>query len=122
MKRLLAVGVMLGSLLPALAPAQNLVTEIRTGKGVVDRNITEETTTFARGEKAYLWLRAEGGVGETVTVTWKVNDQSYPVELKIGGSPWRTWASKTLHVAGTWTVTVTDAAGATLNESIITVE
>ncbi len=82
------------------------MTDAKLGKNVVDREITDETTTFAVGEKAYLWLRVEGGTGETLTVVWKINDLEFPVDLSIGGSPWRTWATKTLHLAGDWSVTV----------------
>ena len=122
MKRLLAGFAMLALLVPALAFAQNLVTDAKLGKNVVDRQITDETTTFAVGEKAYLWLRVEGGAGETLKVVWKTADQEYPVDLRIGGSPWRTWATKTLHLPGDWTVTVTDAAGNTLNEATLKVQ
>ena len=122
MKKLLAAFAMLALFVPALAFAQNLVTDAKLGRNVVDREITDETTTFAVGEKAYLWLRVEGGTGETLKVIWKINDQEYPVDLRIGGSPWRTWATKTLHLAGDWTVTVTDAAGNTLNEATLKVQ
>ena len=122
MKKLLAAFAMLALFVPALAFAQNLVTDAKLGKNVVDREITDETTTFAVGEKAYLWLRVEGGTGETLKVIWKIDDQEYPVDLRIGGSPWRTWATKTLHLAGDWTVTVTDAAGNTLNEASLKVQ
>ncbi len=122
MKKLLAAFAMLALFVPALAIAQNLVTDAKLGRNVVDREVTDETTTFAVGEKAYLWLRVEGGTGETLKVVWKVNDQEFPVDLRIGGSPWRTWATKTLHIAGDWTVTVTDAAGNTLNEVTLKVQ
>ena len=122
MKRLLAAFAMLAIFVPAMAFAQNLVTDAKLGKNVVDREVTDETTTFAVGEKAYLWLRVEGGTGETLTVVWKVNDLEFPVDLSIGGSPWRTWATKTLHIPGDWTVTVSDAAGNTLNEATLTVQ
>ncbi len=122
MKKLLAAFAMLALFVPALAFAQNLVTDAKLGRNVVDREVTDETTTFAVGEKAYLWLRVEGGTGETLTVVWKVNDLGFPVDLRIGGSPWRTWATKTLHIAGDWTVTVTDAAGNTLNEVTLKVQ
>ena len=122
MKKLLAAFAMLALFVPALAFAQNLVTDAKLGRNVVDRQITDETTTFAMGEKAYLWLRVEGGTDETLTVVWKVNDLEFPVELRIGGSPWRTWANKTLHIAGDWTVTVSDAAGNTLNEASLKVQ
>ncbi len=122
MKKFLALCVMLALLVPALAFPAGKIAEAKLGKSVVDRNIADETTTFAPGEKAYLWLKVEDAAGETLTVTWKINDQAYPATLSIGGTPWRTWASKTLYIAGEWTVTVTDAAGATLNESSFTVK
>ncbi len=122
MNKLLALFAMLALLVPALAFAAGKVAEAKLGKNIVDRKIADETTTFAAGEKAYLWLKVEDAAGETLTVTWKINDQTYPATLNIGGTPWRTWASKTLHIAGEWTVTVIDAAGATLNESKITVK
>ena len=122
MKKLFAVFAMLAMFVPALAFAQNLVTDAKLGKNVVDREVTDETTTFAVGEKAYLWLRVEGGTGETLTVVWKINDLEFPADLSIGGSPWRTWATKTLHIAGDWTVTVTDTAGNTLNEATLKVQ
>ena len=122
MKRLLAAFAMLAIFVPAMAFAQNLVTDAKLGKNVVDRQVTDETTTFAVGEKAYLWLRVEGGTGETLTVVWRTSDLEFPVDLRVGGSPWRTWATKTLHLAGDWTVTVTDAAGNTLNEVALKVQ
>jgi len=122
MKKLFAALAMLALFVPALAFGQNLVTDAKLGKNVVDRQITDETSTFAVGEKAYLWLRVEGGTGETLTVVWKVNDLEFPVDLSIGGSPWRTWATKTLHLPGDWTVTVTDTAGNTLNEATLKVQ
>ena len=122
MNKLLALFAMLALLVPALAFAAGKVAEAKLGKNIVDRKIADETTTFLAGEKAYLWLKVEDAAGETLTVTWKINDQTYPATLNIGGTPWRTWANKTLHIAGEWTVTVIDAAGATLNESKITVK
>ena len=122
MKKLLALFAMLALLVPALAFPAGKVAEAKLGKSVVDRKVADETTTFAPGEKAYLWLKVEDAAGETLTVTWAINDQNYQATLHIGGTPWRTWASKTLHIAGEWAVTVTDAAGATLNESRFTVK
>ncbi len=122
MNKLLALCSMLALLVPALAFPAGKVAEAKLGKGIVDRTITDETTTFAPGEKAYLWLKVEDATGEALTVTWKINEQAYPATLNIGGTPWRTWASKSLFIAGEWTVTVTDAAGATLNETKFTVK
>ena len=122
MKKLFAACALLALLVPALAFPAGKVAEAKLGKGIADRMVTDETTIFAPGEKAYLWLNVEDASGETLTVTWKINDQSFPATLSIGGSPWRTWASKTLHLAGDWTVTVSDSAGATVSETKLTVK
>lgn len=121
MSRFFAVCATLAVLLPAAAFADAGVVEARLGNHINDREIAGETSTFAPGEKAYLWMKVRGAAGEKLTVTWRINDQVYPAELEIDGDPWRTWASKTLHIAGEWTVTVADAAGATLYESRLTV-
>ena len=111
---LFAAAVLLFS--SAAVSAQALeVSEAKLGKGVQNREIVDEATTFAVNEKAYLWLRVTGGPGE-INVTWSIGDHSDTVPLKIGGSPWRTWANKTLWQAGDWKVTVTDSAGQVLKE------
>lgn len=122
MKRFSAVCAMLAFLVPVPALAAGKITEAKLGKNVVDRKVANESSVFAPGERAYLWMKVDDAAGETLTVTWEINGQTYPAELKIGGSPWRTWASKSLHIAGEWTITVTDAAGAKLHESKLTVK
>jgi hypothetical protein len=104
------------ALIPLAARAQGLeVAEAKLGKGVQDREIVEETATFAVNDKAYLWLRVTGGTG-AVKVTWTNGDFTDSVPLEIGGSPWRTWATKTVWRAGEWKVTVTDSEGNPLKE------
>ena len=98
------------------------VAEAKLGKTVENRELSDETTTFALNDRAYLWLRVVGGPADSITVTWKTGDQSYESRLNIGGSPWRTWSYKTCYVAGPWTVTVTDAQGTVLKELSFTVE
>jgi hypothetical protein len=98
------------------ASAQSLeVSEAKLGKDVQNRDIVDETTTFAVNEKAYLWLRVTGGPGD-IKVNWSIGDHTDSVPLKIGGSPWRTWANKTLWQAGEWKVTVTDGSDQVLKE------
>jgi hypothetical protein len=98
------------------------VRDAKLGKDVQNKQIVDTTTTFALNEKAYLWLRLVGGPSDSITVTWKTGDQSFPAKLNVGASPWRTWSYKTLSVAGNWTVTVTDAGGKTLKEISFTVK
>jgi hypothetical protein len=97
------------------------VTDAKLGKSVENREIKDETTTFAVGDKAFIWLKVTGGPGD-LKVNWKMGDMTDTVTLTIGGSPWRTWSSKTLGKAGSWTVTVTDDAGTTLKELTFTVQ
>ncbi len=92
------------------------VIDAKLGKDVQNKKIVDTTSTFAVNEKAYLWMRLTGGPADSISVTWKTGDQSYPTKLNVGGSPWRTWSYKTLDTAGSWTVTVTDAEGTVLKE------
>lgn len=123
MKKIATLVLSLLLALPAArALAEATVTEVKLGKAVVDRNIANESAEFAVGEKAFLWVKVEGAADQTLTVTWVQGDNKYPVELKVGGSPWRTWASKTLQSAGSWSVTVSDSAGKVLKEMTLTVK
>jgi len=109
--------------LPLTASSQGLqVADAKLGKGVQDRNITEEATTFAVNDKVYLWLKLTGAGSDAVKVNWKVGDSTDTVTLKVGGSPWRTWSSKTAWKAGDWTVTITDAGDQVLKELKFTVQ
>ena len=92
------------------------VTEAKLGTDVQNRELVGEATQFEVNQKVYLWLKITGGTGEDLTVTWKQGDKTYATTLKVGGSPWRTWAYKTAAIAGTWTVTVSDASGNALKE------
>jgi len=92
------------------------VIDAKLGKDVQNKKIVDTTSTFTVNEKAYLWMRLTGGPADSITVTWKTGDQSYPTKLNVGGSPWRTWSYKTIDAAGSWTVTVTDAEGTVLKE------
>lgn len=122
MKKMIALCATLALGIPALTFAAGSVAEAKLGKGIADREISEESHAFALNERAWLWLRVVDGAGETLTVTWANGDQSYPVTLDIGANAWRTWSNKALHLPGEWTVTVTDSAGATLHQATLTVE
>jgi len=98
------------------------MTDARLGKSIQDRMIADEETSFPVGSKAYLWLNVTGGSGDSITVTWKHGEKTYPTQLFIGGSPWRTWASKTVATIGEWSVSVSDQTGAVLKEMTFTVE
>ena len=121
-KSLLSFAVVLLFLAPTLLAAQEKKSEglkvkvAILGKGVENKKIVDTTDTFTVNEKAYLWMRISGGPADSITVTWKSGDQTYPSRLNVGANLWRTWSFKTLYTAGDWTVSVTDAAGKILKE------
>lgn len=103
------------------ATASIQVAEAKLGKSVENKDIKDEATTFAVGDKVFLWLKVTGGPGD-IKVNWKMGDSTAEVSLNVAGNPWRTWSSRTVSKAGSWTVTVTDASGATLKELTFTVQ
>ena len=122
MKRLVAVVCAVALWMPLLAWSEASITEAKLGTEIVDRQLSGETSTFSLNAKAFLWMRVTGGEGESITVTWKHGADEYPVTLSIGSNSWRTWSSKNLHLAGEWSITVTNAAGATIYETTLTVQ
>lgn len=92
------------------------IVDAKLGKDVKERTLIDESTTFDLNSKMFLWLKVTGGAEQTITVIWKHGDMVHATELNIGGSPWRTWASKTAYSAGNWLVTVTDNTGKVLKE------
>jgi len=98
------------------------VADAKLGKGVMDREIMDEESSFLLNEKVYLWMKVTGGSADSLTVTWKHNEHSYTIKLAVSGNPWRTWAYKTAAHAGEWTVTVADREGNVLKEMSFVVE
>jgi hypothetical protein len=98
------------------------VVDAKLGTNVQDRMIVDENTTFPLNSKVFVWLRVTGAASETISVKWTNGELTHETQLSIGGSPWRTWANKTVAKAGNWTVTVTDAAGTVLKELNFKVE
>jgi hypothetical protein len=97
-------------------PANIRLVDAKLGKEIKDRMVVDEDSTFAVNSKVYLWLKVSGGVDKEITITWKHGDLTHETKLTLGGSPWRTWAEKTLYKADDWTVTVTDDVGNVLKE------
>jgi hypothetical protein len=115
------IAALVAAPLPSHAESLQVV-DAKLGKGVQDRKITDETSTFAVNEKIYLWLKLSGGPADSVKVNWKHGDKVEPYTLKVGGNPWRTFAAKTARQTGDWTVTVTDANDRVLKEIKFTVQ
>jgi len=94
-----------------LVKGRLVIAEAKLGKEVKDKQLVDESTMFSLNERVFFWLKVTGGPADSITVTWKHGDHSYTTKLRIGGSPWRTWANKTAAMAGDWTVTVSDGTG-----------
>jgi hypothetical protein len=98
------------------------IVDAKLGTSVENRNVIGEADTFPASSKVFFWLKAAGSTSDSITVTWKHGETSYNTKLFLGGSPWRTWASKTVGSAGEWTVSVSDDMGNVLKEMTFKVE
>ncbi len=92
------------------------ITEAKLGSNVEDRVLTGEDSTFSLGSKVFLWMKITGASSDEITVTWKFGTMTHATTLTVGGSPWRTWATKIVGKAGDWSVSVTDSSGSVLKE------
>lgn len=107
------------------APIQSQISvELILTTGVVDREPVDTTAAFpADVGQIYAWLRVTGAADQSIQVVWTHATEAVPVSLAVGGSPWRTWASKTVSPedTGEWTVEVQDADGNVLTTGTFTV-
>lgn len=102
------------------------VPESSVGTNVVDRMPSGVATTFSAGvERLYAWTRIQGAEGETtIHHVWIHGDvERADLELRIGGSPWRTWSNKAIlpEWTGAWRVEVRDDSGNVLETIRFTV-
>jgi len=113
-----------------IAPAQDAEAPVKAeavlARSIVDRVPQDTGTTFpADVGELMLWTRVTGAAAESVIHhVWLHGDQQVAdIELRVGGSPWRTWSRKTIPADGTgaWKVEVRDAAGAVLQRIDFTI-
>ncbi len=97
------------------------VADVKLCHAIKDRVVEDEDSTFVLNSKVFLWIRTTGGTHHKITVTWKTGSYTHSTTLMIGGSPWRTWASKIVRAKGDWIVTVIDEKQTTLQEKRFTV-
>ncbi len=115
-------------LAPQVASAQSTLTvpESSVATMVVDRMPSGTSMTFpASVERLYAWTRIQGAVGgTTIHHVWIQGDvERADIELRIGGSPWRTWSNKAImpEWTGNWRVEVRDSNGNVLETIRFTV-
>lgn len=109
--------------IPASVAAQVTV-EAEIAAGIVDRMPQDAGVLFPVdvGE-VFCWTRVTGAAGTTIQHVWIHGDMEFPVAQQIGGSPWRTWTSKTIPAewAGDWSVEIRDENGEVLETLQFTV-
>ena len=110
----------------AQATAPSLSAEIQVGTGIENRDIVGSADSFASSVgKVFCWSRITGASGATVKHVWLRNSAEVSsVDLNIGGTPWRTWSSKTIPASwtGDWEVRVVDGNGTTIASKTFKVE
>ena len=119
-----AIGcAMLGLALPGPLSAQVSV-EAEIARQIVDRMPQDSGTSFPVdvGE-VFCWSRVTGAAGTTIQHVWIHGEMEFAVSQEIGGSPWRTWTSKTIppEWAGEWRVEIRDGDGNLLDTMPFTV-
>lgn len=95
----------------APAAASDVQVEAEVGTAVAERMLSGAAQSFpASVGRVYCFTRVTGAeAGSQVQHVWYHGDEEVArVTLNIGGSPWRTWSSKTLpeDAAGQWRVDV----------------
>ena len=108
--------VVIGLAVPGAVRAQLSVEESAIALDVIDRMPVGSDSTFvASVGRVYCWTLVAGAEGEVaIHHVWFHGDQEMAdIELRIGGSPWRTWSSKAIvpEWTGAWRVEVRDSEG-----------
>ena len=80
--------------------------EASVGTAVADRTLAGAAESFPKGtEKLFCFSKVTGAENSEIEHVWYKGDaEQGRVKLKVGGSPWRTYSSKTLgaEASGDW--------------------
>lgn len=105
----------------AAAPA-GAAAEVKAAKGIEKREPVEEGTTFAAGDKVWIWSRITGANGTKVQHVWKRNGApEWKATLAVNSKRWTT-SSRRKVKAGSYTVDVVAADGSVLGSVAFTVQ
>lgn len=112
-----------GLTIPGQGSAQVSV-EAQIARQIVDKMPEGPGTSFSVdvGE-VFCWTRVTGASGTEIQHVWIHDGMEFSVTLEIGGSPWRTWTSKTIppEWAGEWRVEIRDGDGILIDTRSFTV-
>jgi DUF2914 family protein len=92
--------------------------EVAIGKSVASSMPVDTASAFPADVGTLVcWTRVTGAAADSkITHVWIHGADTVKVELKVGGSPWRTYSRKSIGAdqKGDWSCVVTDEKGATL--------
>src|SRR4051812_26532026 len=92
--------------------------EVAIGKSVAAGMPVDTASAFGADVGTVVcWTRVTGAeAGSTISHVWIHGSDTAKVDLKVGGSPWRTYSRKTIgsDMTGEWKVLVNDDKGNTL--------
>lgn len=81
----------------AEAPAQAAAAEVKAAKGIENKEPVDEGTSFAAGEKVWVWSRVTGVVDAGIKHVWKKNDQQiWVANLPVKSTRWTTYSRRTV--------------------------
>ena len=81
----------------AEAPAQAAAAEVKAAKGVANKEPVEEGTSFAAGDKVFIWSRITGAANTTIKHVWKKNGQEiWFATLPVKSTRWTTSSRRTV--------------------------
>lgn len=107
---------------PAAPATVGAAAEAKAAKGVANREPVEEGTTFAAGDKVWIWSRITGAAGTKVQHVWKRNGvYDWKATLAVNSKRWTT-SSRRKVKAGSYTVDVVAADGTVLTSVAFTVQ
>jgi hypothetical protein len=123
--RIRSTPAILAAMLLLTAPVSGQVTvEAQLGTDVVESMPQGAGTAFpADVGTIYCWTRVTGAADQGIRHVWTHDGMEFPVDLEVGGSPWRTWSSKEIppEWSGEWSVRIVDVQGNVLETLTFTV-
>lgn len=97
----------------APAPA-GAAAEVKAAKGVENHEAVDEGTSFAAGERVYIWSRVTGAKDTTIKHVWKKDgNEVWTASLPVNSNRWSTY-SRRLVQAGQYQVDVQGEDGSVL--------
>ncbi len=111
---------------PAPAPAQpaGSVARSQLTSAIQNNEPVDKITTLANDQtRIYFFTDVRNLGGQKITHRWEHKGKVMSeIPLDVGGSPWRTYSSKTLDPSwtGEWKVTAVDGTGNTLSATTFT--